>query len=191
MECLTDASLIFEPEFLTVDGADDLLDTLLRETPWRQEHIKLFGRRIPLPRLTAWYADAGLKYRYSGIACETLALTPALSSVRKQLEQRFAVRLNSVLLNLYRHGSDCVGWHADNEKELGARPSIVSLSVGATRHFNLRHINDRALRYSLALTHGSALLMAGTTQQYWQHRIPKTKKPSGVRVNLTFRFVYP
>jgi alkylated DNA repair dioxygenase AlkB len=155
----------------------------------------------PFPRLTAWYADAGLTYTYSGVTHQALPWTPALAEVRRRVEEAAclpslhrgrgvggegAVLFNSVLLNFYRDGQDSIGYHTDAEPELGVNPAIASISLGSVRQFVLKHIKTgEKLKFDLA--HGSLLLMGGTCQHHWVHGVPKMKAAVGPRVNLTFR----
>lgn len=162
----------------------ELFARLQAETPWRQESIILFGKRVLQPRLSAWYGSAA--YTYSGLTLEPLPLTPLLAALHQQVEQVSGHHFNSVLLNYYRDGRDSMGMHSDDEPELGPQPVIASLSLGATRPFVMQHkYNKRIVR--LNLTDGGLLLMAGSTQHYWLHGINKTSKPIGARINLTFR----
>lgn len=187
---LADASLEFRPAYWTVERADRLLQRLQQETPWRQDRIRLHGRSLPVPRLQAWYGDPGARYGYSGILLNPLPFTPLLQQLRQELEQHTGHRFNAVLLNCYRDGSDSVSWHSDDEKELGTDPVIASLSLGATRRFELRHRQRRELgKYVLDLNHGSLLLMGAGLQRHWQHQIPKQPGIAAVRLNLTFRFI--
>ena len=149
----------------------------------------MFGRTIPQPRLTCWMGDPGCDYAYSGVRYAPAPWTPAAARLRAQVEAACGVRFNAVLLNRYRTGSDSMGWHADDEPELGDAPTIASVSLGAARRFDLQHRKRKAERRRLSLTHGSLLVMAGTTQACWKHRIPKTTAPIGERVNLTFRWI--
>ena len=134
--------------------------------------------------------DAQAHYQYSGLSLSPQPWLPTVKAIRRKIEKRCCHRFNSVLINLYRDGKDSNGWHSDNEPELGENPVIASLSLGATRRFRLRHKYRKALApYSIDLPHGSLLLMAGTTQQYWQHCLSKTARQVGPRINLTFRWV--
>jgi alkylated DNA repair dioxygenase AlkB len=164
--------------------ADRLLDALASSIDWRQEIATIMGRRMPIPRLTAWHGEAG--YVYSGIAMAPAAWTPPLLELKRCAQAHAGQDFNSVLLNLYRNGADSVGWHADNERGLGRNPVIASLSLGATRRFQLKH-RRRAERVAIDLKHGSCLVMAGATQHHWLHQVPKTARPVGPRINLTFR----
>lgn len=189
---LPGAELLFAPAFLSAAEATALLAHLTAAAAWEQRTIRLFGQQFPQPRLTAWYGDAGARYTYSGLAWEPRPWLPALAALRQCLETATSTRYNSVLLNLYRDGRDSMGWHADDEPELGPAPAIASLSLGAGRRFRLRPrpgLSHPPL--SIDLPHGSLLLMRGSTQQHWQHALPKTARPVGPRLNLTFRWVGP
>lgn len=186
---LPDADIAFYPAFLEQQERDRLLTALTQTIDWRQDWITIYGRSLPQPRLTAWYGDAGKSYTYSGITMVPMAWTPLLLELKASLEAVCGAGFNSVLLNLYRDGNDSMGWHSDDEAELGQHPVIGSLSLGGTRRFMLRHRSQKGLKHQLELTSGSLLLMQGTTQQYWQHHIPKTKRPVAPRINLTFRVI--
>jgi alkylated DNA repair dioxygenase AlkB len=164
--------------------ADRLLDALAGSIAWRQETATIMGRRVPIPRLTAWHGEAG--YVYSGIAMAPAAWTPPLLELKRCAEANAGQAFNSVLLNLYRDGRDSVSWHADNEPGLGCNPVIASLSLGATRRFQLKHRHSGE-RVAIDLRHGSCLVMAGATQHHWLHQVPKSARPVGPRINLTFR----
>ena len=181
--------LFFEHLFNRVE-ADLLYQNLHTAIQWQQDKIKLYGKTIDLPRLTAWYGDPGKTYTYSGIPMRPHAWTPDLLRIKKRIEEEAEVEFSSVLLNLYRTGQDSVNWHSDNEKELGRNPVIGSVSFGETRVFQLRHLIRKELqRVDIPLSHGSFLLMRGTTQHYWEHQIPKTSKAVESRINLTFRVI--
>jgi alkylated DNA repair dioxygenase AlkB len=169
---------------LAAADADRLLEALRREIAWRQEVATIMGRKVPIPRLTAWHGEAG--YVYSGIAMQPAPWTPALSELKAHAERHAGQAFNSVLLNLYRDGRDSVSWHADNEPGLGRDPVIASLSLGAVRRFHLKHRRSGE-RVSLDPGHGSCVVMAGATQHHWLHQVPKTARPVGARINLTFR----
>jgi alkylated DNA repair dioxygenase AlkB len=175
--------LVYYPHFLSTDEADDLFATLKLDTPWKQE-TGSFGR--PFPRLTAYYADEGVIYRYSGVTHPSLPWPDYLADLRQRIEDAAGALFNSLLLNYYRDGNDSIGYHTDAEPELGINPIVPSLSLGASRRFLLRHMTTKELR-TFDLTHGSLLIMAGTTQHHWQHSVPKTKEAVGERINLTFR----
>ncbi|OKL40682.1 alpha-ketoglutarate-dependent dioxygenase AlkB family protein [Pontibacter flavimaris] len=185
---MPDAEVYFAPAFIRSPQSDVYFERLLREANWQQESIKLFGREVPMPRLTAWYGDKA--YTYSGLQNKPQPWLPVLQELREKVEQASGQKYNSVLLNFYRTGQDSMGWHADNEPELGRQPSIASLSFGGERRFAFKHRTRQDLRpVPLILSHGSLLLMQGPTQHHWLHQVPKTSKSVQPRINLTFRFV--
>lgn len=181
------AFLLYAPAFLDAAEADALLARLVAEAPWAQEH-GLFGR--PLPRLTAYFADAGVSYTYSGLTHPAVPWPDHLLALRRRVEDAAGAPFNSLLLNYYRTGGDSIGYHTDAEPELGVNPIVPSLSLGAARRFHLRHMHT-GQRHTLELPHGSLLIMAGTTQHHYKHAVPKTNQPVGARVNLTFRHILP
>jgi len=166
-----------------------LFDELRRDVQWQQEEVLIFGQRRRVPRLVAWHGDTGASYVYSGTDHLPEPWTPALARIRDRVQALTGARFNAVLLNLYRDGRDGMGWHADDEPELGPNPVIASVSLGATRRFCLRHRRRKDLKLDLPLPHGSLLCMSGETQHHWLHAVPKTRLPVGERVNLTFRLV--
>ena len=176
--------------FFAPDSAEKLLQKLTSTLAWKHESILMFGKRIPQPRLTAWYGDPGAAYSYSGIKLSPAPWTETLKTIKDEIEQACQFHFNSALVNLYRDGRDSMGWHQDDEKELGKNPTIASLSLGARRVFRFRH-NDRSYApLSIELGSGSLLLMRGKTQHIWAHSIPKTTKILPPRLNITFRYVY-
>jgi alkylated DNA repair dioxygenase AlkB len=173
--------------FLPDREATLLLDKLREDLDWQRDSIRLFGKCHPIPRLHQWYGDAGAKYRWSGLVMQPLPWTPELAELKARIEAVSGARFNAVLANLYRDGNDSMGWHADDEPELGEAPVIASLSLGAGRDFAFRdRMGARPTKY-LHLEHGSLLVMAGTTQQHWQHALPRRRRVSEARINLTFR----
>lgn len=183
-----DSELHFVEHFIPETEADRLFRQLADELDFREETIRIAGRELKVPRLVCWYGDPGAHYRYSGTDHPPRPWTPALQTLRDRVEAYCGRRFNSVLGNLYRNGNDSMGWHADQERELGPGPYIASLSFGAERRFELRHNKTRELRI-LALTHGSLLLMGGTLQHHWRHRVPKSPAIRVPRINLTFRAI--
>lgn len=167
---------------MTKGFTDISLSDLVGELPLRQESIRLYGKDIPTPRLTSWHGDGG--YTFSGKTLEPNGWTPLLSQLLDLLEQETGVRFNSVLCNLYRDGSDSVSWHADDEPEVTG--PIASVSIGDNRTFKIRNNETREVT-SYQLGGGSLLVMPLGLQQTHQHCVPKTKKPVGPRLNLTFR----
>lgn len=189
---LPHADVLLDPDFLAPDVAANLLEELSSTITWRHEPIKLFGKEVMQPRLTAWHGDPTARYSYSSIVLDPQPWTPALQQLREQVQAAAQTQFNSVLLNLYRTGQDSMGWHADNEPELGPSPIIASVSLGATRRFRLRPRDPQYPPHapvSLDLSAGSLLLMRGSTQQHWLHAVPKTARPTAPRLNLTFRLV--
>lgn len=187
---LPDAELVFYPTFFTKEESDSFFDEL-SNTPWQQRQTKVWGKLYNEPRLTAWYGEEGTEYSYSGVTLNPLPWTPVLSAIKMRVETVVDVVFNSVLLNLYRDGNDSVGWHSDNEASLGTNPVIGSVSLGATRKFQLQHRDNKELRQDIELIHASLLVMQGTTQHFWKHQLPKTKKVHLPRINLTFRVIKP
>lgn len=177
--------VVYEPGFFSKQEADNYLLALESEIPWKQEPIILFGKKIMQPRLTAWMGER--PYTYSGITMQPHAFDPTMLAIKKKLEAFARTEFNTALLNLYRNGSDSMGWHRDNEKELGPEPMIASFSFGAVREFQFRHYQTKEHLQKIPLEHGSLLLMRGQTNHFWEHRIPKTSKPLSSRINITFR----
>lgn len=187
---LPGAQLDFYPQLALPDTPGALFAQLMVGVNWRSESITLFGRRMAQPRLIAWYGDPGASYGYSGKRFEPQPWTPPLRDIRKCLEETLDASFNSVLANLYRHERDSMGLHADNEPELGDQPVIASVSLGETRVFRLKHATRRDLKpLKLELPSGSLLVMRGDTQRYWKHEVPKSRRPCGPRINLTYRLV--
>jgi alkylated DNA repair dioxygenase AlkB len=190
---LVDAELAFAEHFYSPEAADKLFSDLFKEIEWRQENIQVWGKSHLQPRLTAWHADPGTKYSYSGIKLQAQDWTPTLRQIKNDISIATGQQFNSVLLNLYRDQNDSMGWHSDDEPALGRNPVIASLSLGATRNFKLKHKTRPEQKIlSIALAHGSLLLMAGSTQHHWFHGIAKQSRMIAPRINLTFRkIVFP
>ena len=186
---IPDAEVFLYPTLLSCHEADQLFDTLKNNIIWEKQKIKLYGEVHDVPRLTAWYGDPNKSYIYSGIKLNTNPWNAVLLKIREKIEKISKIKFNSVLLNLYRSGSDSVSWHSDDEPELGRNPVIGSLSLGETRQFQMKHKFNRDLKQKILLQHGSFLLMRGKTQHYWLHQIPKRKNLKGERINLTFRVI--
>lgn len=207
---LPDAEVILYPHAFSFQESCQLFDALQQGIAWRQETTILFNRSVLLPRLTAWYGDTGKSYTYSHITMQPEPWICPLLQIKSRIEaitrtsfkpypkstgeqnpalssESFQMRFNSVLLNLYLTGRDSISWHSDDEPELGPNPVIGSVSFGATRRFMLRHRQQKHLKAAIDLTHGSFLLMQGSTQHFWQHQIPKTSRTVEPRINLTFR----
>ncbi len=186
---LPDSDIRYIPDFLKQPHASSFFERLKKETPWRQDDIRVFGKVYPQPRLTALYADNNKPYHYSNITMHPIPFSPLLLEIKKRVEILSGNRFTTCLLNLYRDGRDSNGWHADDEKELGKNPVIASVSLGEHRYFHLKHKEDKNLKHKLELEHGSLLLMQGPTQHHWLHQIPKTSRQIGERINLTFRVI--
>ncbi len=187
---IQDGELRLYPHFFSPEEREPFFTQLKENINWQQEEIKLYGRSIPLPRLTAWFGDEGKTYMYSGITVEPEPWTPTLSKIKRRIEEVSNVTFNSVLLNYYRNERDSVSWHSDDEPELGKDPIIGSVSFGDVRTFQLKHKTDKSLKISKDLPDGSYLVMAGSTQHHWLHQIPKRTRKIGPRINLTFRFIH-
>jgi alkylated DNA repair dioxygenase AlkB len=178
------------PEFLSPSAAMDAMEQLRSEVHWEQHWVKIAGRAIPCPRLSAWYGEPGATYRYSGVSYEPLRWTTELASLRDRLRHTISADFNSVLLNLYRDGADGMGWHSDDERELGVSPTIASISLGGPRRFRMRHRREKGVPpVELELGAGCLLVMSGATQANWRHSVPKTKRAANARINLTFRAI--
>ncbi|MGK2927264.1 MAG: alpha-ketoglutarate-dependent dioxygenase AlkB family protein [Lysobacterales bacterium] len=185
--------LDYTPRFLDEAEADAALARLWLELDWSQREITLFGRRVMQPRLIAWHGEAGAVYTYSGLTLQPLPWHPLLQDLRERIEVRSGHRFNSVLANAYRDGRDSMGWHADKEKELGPQAVVASLSLGAPRRFLLRPVRrrpgDQGGSFGLNLESGSLLLMQAGCQQRYQHAVPRTRRETGLRINLTYRWI--
>ena len=193
---LPGADVCYVASWLVKDEADRLLDRLIDEISWEQHQLLMFGREVAAPRLSCWIGDPGTTYMYSRTRFEPRAWTPSLIPLRARLESFCGARFNSVLANLYRDGRDSMGWHSDDEPELGGQPVIASLSLGAARRFRLRRRQPRGTppapvdTLDFPLAHGSLLRMAGDTQRLYQHDLPKSAKVDAPRINLTFRYIH-
>ncbi|MEJ7823146.1 MAG: alpha-ketoglutarate-dependent dioxygenase AlkB [Chitinophagaceae bacterium] len=186
---LNDAELLYYPTFFDKNESDKLFTSLLENISWQQDKIMMYGKELPLPRLSAWYGENQKPYTYSGITLQPLPWTEELILIKSKIEEVAKVKFSSVLLNRYRDGQDYVGWHADDEKELGKNPVIGSVNFGATRKFQLRRKDDHKQKFEVDLQHGTYLVMQQATQHFWQHQVPKTAKKIGERLNLTFRVI--
>lgn len=174
--------------FLSPEYADELFAQLLKAPEWCVERMVMFGRPLLAPRLSAFYGEPGVAYRYSGVVRPATGWPEGLRHVAEALAASVGWRFNYVLATRYRHGDDRLGWHADDERELGREPVIASLSLGATRMFRVRPRRGGA-SVGCALAHGSLLLMWGASQRDYKHAVPRTAKPVGERVNLSFRWI--
>jgi alkylated DNA repair dioxygenase AlkB len=176
----------YQSGFIAADEASRLLTELWNQLAWQQYEITIYGRRVAQPRLSAWYGATEARYRYSGLQLEPLPWHPLLFELKTKLEEQLQQSFNSVLANAYRCGRDSMGWHADDEPELGPRPLVASISLGAERRFLVRKKGDTRTA-TFRLENGSLLVMKRGCQEVHQHSVPKTRKEIGLRVNLTFR----
>ena len=175
------------PALFSRNESDDLFKELLATTPWQNDEVMLFGKRRVLSRKVAWMGDESFSYSYSGTSKTASPWTQSLVVIKERVEQQCAHRFNSCLLNLYHDGTEGMGWHSDDEKTLGRNPLIASVSFGAQRVFKFKHRESKEV-VSVLLENGSLLVMKGETQHHWVHTMPKTKKITTPRINLTFRF---
>ncbi len=187
---LQDASLWLHQSFYATEKSLRLFDVLVDEVDWIQPIVRYGGKSMMSPRLAAWFGDVGAVYRYSGMDNIPTPWTEPLLDIRWHLEKTLGCAFNSVLLNYYRSGRDSMGWHRDNERELGAQPVIASISLGERRRFLMQHAKERKLRWQIDLDNGSALIMFGDTQKFWRHCLPKSTVRNLGRINLTFRRIY-
>lgn len=196
---LDGANLSYFPNFYSQVKADALFQHLQQQVPWRQEQIRIAGIPRLQPRLSAWFGDDAAKYTYSGLHLTPLPWMPALLEIKQNIESKIASdtaihhgkHFNSVLLNYYRDQHDSMGWHSDDETELGPQPVIASLSLGGSRMFSLKHKHHKNLHYKIPLANGSLLIMWGDTQSQWLHAVAKETQPCAARINLTFRQILP
>ena len=187
---MIDAEVYYLGDLALGRERDEILQRLIADTEWRQDTIVVWGKTYQQPRLVAWYGDSGSEYTYSGITLSPIPWTELLLDIRKRVERVTQESLNSVLLNYYRDNRDSMGFHSDDEPELGEKPVIASVSLGEERTLVLKHkVNKLAKPVRLRLASGSLLLMKGETQRYWKHGIAKESRRCGARVNLTFRHI--
>ncbi|HEY7906428.1 MAG TPA: alpha-ketoglutarate-dependent dioxygenase AlkB [Wenzhouxiangella sp.] len=178
------------PNFLGPEKAGWAFHQLAESLQWEQLAIRMFGRLINQPRLTAFYGERGVSYRYSGLKFSAIEWSGAIHELACQVSALTQHPFNSVLCNYYRDGQDSMGWHADDEPELGTNPVIASVSLGASRRFDLKpKMGVTGMKQSIWLPSGSCLLMGGDLQHHWLHQIPKTKRVNEPRINLTFRWI--
>ena len=187
---MLDAEVYYLGDLALGRERDEILQRLIADTEWRQDTIVVWGKTYQQPRLVAWYGDSGSEYTYSGITLSPMPWTELLLDIKKRVERITQESFNSVLLNYYRDNRDSMGFHSDDEPELGEKPVIASVSLGEERTLVLKHkVNKLAKPVRLRLASGSLLLMKGETQRYWKHGIAKESRRCGARVNLTFRHI--
>ena len=184
-----DGEVYFVPDLFNPEQSTNYFNALMEKADWQQKQVEMYGKKLNVPRLTAWYGPSNKPYIYSGIKNEPTPWLPELLEIKKKVDEATGLCFTSVLLNLYRDGKDSVAWHRDNEHVLGKNPVIASVNFGATRLFKLRHFEDKKLVKNFNLTPGSFLLMASETQHKWEHAVPKTAQKIGPRINLTFRII--
>lgn len=185
-----DGETILFPRFFVEADSDSFFSRLKNEILWKHEPIKMFGKSVMQPRLTALYGDPNKLYGYSGIQMKPVQMSDFLLEIQKKVESQTGAVFTHVLLNYYRDGQDSMGWHRDNEAVLGLNPTIASVSFGESREFQIRHHSKKEIKFKISLDDGSLLIMGGSSQHHWEHQIPKTSKPKGARINLTFRKVF-
>ena len=181
---LPDAELILIDNFFTKEESDRFYEKLLHQTKWREYEMEMYDKVVTAPRMISWYEDKD----NVGADLNGPDWTYELLTIRGRVERETQLDFNSLLLNLYRNGNDGVAWHSDKEHNSGPNPIIASVTFGETRMFRLRHKFRKEIpQVEIPLHHGSFLLMAGTTNSFWQHQVPKTAKNVLPRINLTFR----
>ena len=185
---MVDADVQFYPNWLDVTAADMFFAQLKDNLSWSQDYIRIYGRDVKIPRLQSWMGDPDATYTYSGLKMHPLPWSEPIISIKRDCEKITGNVFNSVLANWYRDGQDSMGMHSDDEPELGTQPVIASVTLGEPRKFIFKH-KYAGIKQDLVLEHGSLLVMRGTTQQYWQHGINKTKRRIDDRINLTFRHI--
>ena len=173
-------------KIFTFDQANRYFHSLLQNIPWKNDEVVVFGKRIVTKRKTAWYGDSDYEYIYSNTIKQALPWTRELANVKQIVENVSKTKFNSCLLNLYHDGNEGMGWHSDDEKSIEDNSSIASVSFGAERKFSFKHKQSKKI-ISIVLEHGSLLLMKDATQKNWLHSLPKSKKITLPRINLTFR----
>jgi alkylated DNA repair dioxygenase AlkB len=185
---LPDAELWLWPNWLDPQRSAVVLETLKAQLQWQQPELKLFGKSVSIPRQQVWMGDSHCRYRYSGVTFSPEPWHPLVQKLTAWVNQQLNRSFNCVLLNLYQDGGDHMGWHSDDEPELGPNPDVASLSLGQARRFDLKHKNQQ-YQLSLPLQDGDLLLMQWPCQHFWLHRVPKQSQANSARLNLTFRYI--
>ncbi|MDC1346896.1 alpha-ketoglutarate-dependent dioxygenase AlkB [Glaciecola sp.] len=186
---MVDADVQYYPNWLGISDADAFFAQLKQNLSWSQDYIRIYGRDVKIPRLQCWMGDPAATYTYSGLQMQPVGWAEPVKQIKDYCEQVTGHSFNSVLANWYRDGQDSMGMHSDDEPELGAQPVIASVTLGEPRKFIFKH-KQLGIKHEIPLAHGSLLVMRGTTQQYWQHGINKTKRVIDDRINLTFRYIF-
>jgi alkylated DNA repair dioxygenase AlkB len=181
-----DGEVYYYGPILSPQDADHYLELLLQDIPWQHDEAYLFGKYYITDRKVAWYGDEAYRYTYSNRTKNALPWSPELLALKAIAEQQTGAVYNSCLLNLYHNGNEGMAWHSDGEKALKRHAPIASFSLGAVRRFAFKHKQSGEI-ISMFLEHGSLLLMTGTTQEHWLHRLPPATRIKSPRVNLTFR----
>lgn len=183
-----DGFVVYYKNLLTSQEASRYFDCLLNTIEWKNDQATIYGKLIITKRKVAWYGDTDFEYTYSKNTKRALPWTKELLELKQMIEDKTGEKFNSCLLNLYHNGDEGMSWHSDAEKELKKNGAIGSLSLGAERKFTFKHKETKET-ISLILENGSLLVMKGTTQTSWLHRLPPTKLISTPRINLTFRSI--
>lgn len=183
-----DGQVDYYGKILDYSKAQDYYQRLLMNIQWENDKAIIFGKLIITKRKVAWYGDKPFSYTYSKTSKSALPWTTELLELKKIIEDKSGETFNSCLLNLYHSGDEGMAWHSDGEKDLKKNGAIGSLSLGAERKFAFKH-KETKQRIDIILEKGSLLVMKGTTQTHWLHRLPPTKKVSTPRINLTFRMM--
>jgi len=175
---------------MSTTDANFYFDCLSQDVAWQHDQAIIFGKNITTKRKVAWYGDESYHYTYSKVTKQALPWTKALLQLKQMVEHETQETFNACLLNLYHAGSEGMAWHSDGEKDLKNNGAIASLSFGADKKFAFKHKKSQE-NVSLFLQNGSLLVMSGSTQKHWLHRLPPTKTVQGARINLTFRTIVP
>jgi alkylated DNA repair dioxygenase AlkB len=183
-----DGEVYYHGQIMASIEANKYFDELMNGILWENDQAMIFGKKIITKRKVAWYGDTAFSYTYSGITKQALIWTPALLALKTLAEKNSNETYNSCLLNLYHTGKEGMAWHSDGEKDLKKNGAIASLSFGAERKFAFKHKRTGEV-VNTFLEHGSLIVMKGTTQTHWLHRLPPTKKVLNPRINLTFRTI--
>jgi alkylated DNA repair dioxygenase AlkB len=179
--------LDYRPGLFDLVESAFFMEKFIREVPWQQRTVKMYGKEIVTPRLTAWFSDPADSYPLTAYEADPFPWTPELLLIKERVEALAGIAFTGVLLNYYRNGNDSVAWHSDNDGIAGKNRIVASVSFGQARNFDIRKTDDHSIKYSVLLENGSYLLMKGDLQEQWQHRIAKSARPMKPRVNLTFR----